>query len=57
MKNYKNKNEIKNLGTWDIGIFKGQKFKNEKKECYRTPEQALSGETLLMRLDTAQAYE
>ena len=34
----KNKNEIKNLGTWDIGIFKGQKFKNEKKEClHRTP--------------------
>lgn len=54
----KNKNEIKNLGTWDIGIFKGQKFKNEKKGVlHRTPEQALSGGTLLMRLDSAQAYE
>ena len=34
----KNKNEIKNLGTWNIGIFKGQKFKNEKELLHRTPK-------------------
>ena len=40
LKIIKNKNEIKNLGTWDIGIFKGQKFKDEKKRSLTSHSRA-----------------
>ena len=48
----KNINEQKFINTWDIAIFRGQKFKGiEKGILHRTPEAALNSKSLLMRLD------
>ncbi len=51
----KDKNKIKYLSAWDIGIFKGSKFNDEKEGIlHRTPDEALNGKSVLMRLDTVQ---
>ena len=48
----KKKSEQKFLNTWDIAIFKGQKFVGgENGILHRTPDDALNNKSLLMRLD------
>ena len=55
----KNNNEIiidasaiKFMSAWDIGIFKGNKFKGSAKGIlHRTPDNAIKSPSLLMRLD------
>ena len=48
----KNTNQKKFLNSWDIAVFKGQKFKGIKKGIlHRTPDAALNKKSLLMRLD------
>ena len=48
----KDASAIKFMNTWDIGIFKGNKFKgNAKGVLHRTPDNAINFPSLLMRLD------
>ena len=48
----KDSSAIQFMKTWDIAIFKGNKFTgNEKGILHRTPDAALNSPSLLMRLD------
>lgn len=47
--------EKRNINSWDIAIFKGNKYENgEKAILHRTPDEALNKLSLLMRLDHSQ---
>ena len=47
--------EKRNINSWDIAIFKGNKYENgEKAILHRTPDEALNKLSLLMRLDYSQ---
>ena len=50
--------ERKFIETWNVAIFKGQKFRGgEKGILHRTPDEAINGKSLLMRLDSPTAYK
>ena len=50
----KDASAIKFMNTWDIAIFKGNKFNGrEKGILHRTPYAALNSKSLLMRLDNS----
>ena len=45
------------MKTWDIAIFKGNKFSgNAKGILHRTPDAALNSPSLLMRLDDSSFF-
>ena len=49
--------ERKFIEPWNVAIFKGQKFRGgEKGILHRTPDEAINGKSLLMRLDSSAAY-
>ena len=51
-----NNNERRFMKPWDIAIFKGQKFNTNYKFngiLHRSPDSALNGKSLLMRLDSS----
>ena len=53
----KDSSAIQFMKTWDIAIFKGNKFKgNEKGILHRTPDAALNSPSLLMRLDNSSFF-
>ena len=53
-----NKNARTYMKPWHIAIFKGQKFGgSEKGILHRTPDEAINGKSILMRLDSVTAYD
>ena len=53
-----NKDERKFVKPWHIAIFKGQKSNGgEKGILHRTPDEAINGLSVLMRIDCTEAYE